>query len=131
MQSEKVTPLTLVEGERVFEHTDEIMAANNDAGRVWFHPSHTRHYDTQVYGSVHYGRYFIVGEKVDNQPRRYRVQYCSDMGHVSKPEGQRESGFNTYTAASTWLDHQVSTGALVAYAPGIIDARGAGKVGRR
>ena len=108
---------------RVYTSTDEIRAANLKAGRYWFTPGAMHTFDSRVYGSVHYGRYFISSERIDKDPRRYTVRYADHQGNIETVFGQPEGKFSTYVAAARWLDEQIASNRQPKWAEGIEDAR--------
>ena len=107
--------------EQTYSHTDEIARANKTTGNHWFDKDTMRWFDSKVYGSVHYGRYFISSEVPPYSRRRYTIRYADECGRI-ETIGE-VAKYATYTAASKALDKMIATGDLTAYADGIIDNR--------
>jgi hypothetical protein len=108
---------------KTFTSTDEILAANRAHGHYWFAPDTVRFFESRVYGSVHFGRYFISSERQDDAPRRYKVRMADEAGAVTTPEGQPLDGFVNYAAAQRWLEDEVDGGRLPSFGERMLDAR--------
>src|SRR5690349_18807758 len=106
-EQQQTAPDASLDDGRVFTSTDQIATLNRRNGHHWFSRETRTYFDSRLYGSVHYGRYFISSERMDDYPRAYKVRYANHEARVSTPEGQPLGGFSTYTAAARWLDKQI------------------------
>jgi hypothetical protein len=104
-----------------YRHTDEIKAANKAHGNHWFDKETMDFFASRLYGSVHYGRYFISSEVPPHSRRRFTIRVASENGAIDTIGDFCQ--FATYKAASTHLDRLIKTNQLPAYADGIIDDR--------
>lgn len=61
---------------------DEIVAANESTGQVWFSEETMRWWDTVIHKRVYGGRYFVTSEAPADASRRYTVRVAHDDGTV-------------------------------------------------
>jgi hypothetical protein len=106
----------------VYTHVDEIKAANRALGHHWFDRDTMSFFDSKVYGSVHYGRYFISSEVPWGvEKRRYTIRVADERGAVDTIGAPAQ--YTSYTQAAQALDRMVESGELPKYAEGVNDAR--------
>ncbi len=63
---------------------EQIKQANRDAGHHFFDASTMRFFNSTVYPRIYGGRYFITGERFDeNHAEAFTIRVALDNGHVN------------------------------------------------
>lgn len=62
---------------------ERIMRANRDAGHHFFEPAAMRFFNSTLYPHVYVGRYFITGERCnEQQPERFTIRAALAGGQI-------------------------------------------------
>ncbi len=66
-----------------FRTTDDVKAANREAGRHFFDPATMRFFNSRVHRAVYGGRYFVTSERYSVESgRRYTVREILPDGDI-------------------------------------------------
>lgn len=74
-----------------YESVEEIIAANEAVGQVWFSPNTMTFFDGQVDDEIFGGRLFVSSEKPPGNKREYRVRVADDTGRIASTDGEYTS----------------------------------------